>query len=117
MAKAKIKVMTKGTFIRPFIVATTLHAIGWHWTGGPLISFYTIDIIKGFEIPMDPYQCGLIITCYQLFSSIVSAFVSFIVPRRKLYIACGVVETIGNLLVGIMIYLTRNEYLNVTGKD
>ena len=117
MAKAKIKVMTKGTFIRPFIVATTLHSIGWHWTGGPLISFYTIDIIKGFKIPMNPYQCGLIITCYQLFMSIVSAFVSFIVPRRKLYIACGVVETIGNLLVGIMVYLNRNEYLNDAEKD
>ena len=117
VVKSKIKIMSKGTFIRPFIVATTLHALGWHWTGGPLLSFYTIDILEGFKIPMDPYLCGLVIACYQVGMAVISAIVSFIVPRRKLYMVCGIFETIGNLILGIMVYLNRNEYLITVEKE
>ena len=53
--KNKMKIMGKGTFIRPFLVVSMLLAIGWHWTGGPIITFYTIDIITGVNIPMDPH--------------------------------------------------------------
>ena len=107
----KINVMKKGTFIRPFIVVVILLTVGWHWTGGPIIGFYTIDIIKGVKIPMDPYVCAFIIAIFQFVMSILSTILSSFVPRRKLFIACGLFETIGNLILGTMVYLNRNDYL------
>ena len=112
-----LKVMGKGTFIRPFLVVVMLLMFGWHWTGGPIISFYTIDIIQGVKIPMDPYLCGLMLACYQFFMSIVSTILCSIIPRRKLFMACGVFETIGNLILGTMVYLNRQEYFSDIGKE
>ena len=113
----KIKIMRKGTFIRPFIVVVILLTIGWHWTGGPIIGFYTIDIIKSVKIPMDPYICAFIIASFQFVMSIVSTVLSSIIPRRKLFMACGMFETIGNLILGTMVYLNRNDYLISISKE
>ena len=115
--KNKMKIMGKGTFIRPFLVVSILLAIGWHWTGGPIITFYTIDIIKGVKIPMDPYLCAFIISCYQLCMAIISTIVSSIIPRRKLFMVCGVLEMIGNLILATMVYLNRQEYFSEVGKE
>merc|ERR1712135_142531 len=80
----KINTMRKRTFMRPFMVVVILLTIGWHWTGGPIIGFYTIDIIKGVKIPMDPYVCAFIIAIFQFVMSILSTILSSFVPRRKL---------------------------------
>ena len=107
----KINTMRKGTFMRPFMVVVILLTIGWHWTGGPIIGFYTIDIIKGVKIPMDPYVCAFIIAIFQFVMSILSTILSSFVPRRKLFMACGLFETIGNLILGTMVYFNKNDHL------
>ena len=109
--------MGKGTFIRPFLVVSMLLAIGWHWTGGPIITFYTIDIIRGVNIPMDPYLCAFIISGYQLFMAIISTIVSSIIPRRKLFLVCGALEVIGNLILASMVYFNRQEYFSDVRRD
>ena len=106
----KWTILSKGTFIRPLLVVSTLLSICWHWTGGPMIGFYIIDIIEAFKIPMNPYWCAVIIACFQLFFGILSNFLTTLILRRKLFMVCGIFETAGTLILGTMVYLNRKEY-------
>ena len=106
----KWEILSKGTFIRPFLVVIILLSISWHWTGGPIIGFYTIDIIEAFNIPMNPHWCAVLIACFQLFYGVIANVLSSIIPRRKLFMGCGVLTTIGTLVLGTCVYLSRKVY-------
>ena len=108
--RKKWEILSKGTFIRPFIVITTLIAICWHWTGGPMIGFYIIDMLQGFKIPMNPYWCAVLIACFQLVFGLIATMISSLIPRRKLFICCGVLESIGTFALGTTVYLNRQRY-------
>lgn len=115
--KNKLNILCKGTFIRPFLVVTTLLTLCWHLTGGIVLGFYAIDILEGIKIPMDTYWAAFMIACFQLFSAIVANIISSVLPRRKLFIGCGILEVIGTLILGTMVYLYRQEYFVEFIKD
>ena len=108
--KNKLGILCKGTFIRPFIVVTILLTLCWHLTGGIVLGFYAIDILEGIKIPMDTYWAAFMIACFQLFSAIVANIISSVLPRRKLFMGCGILEVIGTLILGTMVYFHRQKY-------
>ena len=115
--KNKLKVILKGTFIRPFIVVTTLLTLCWHLTGGIVLGFYAIDILEGIKIPMDTYWAAFMIACFQLFSAVVANIISSVLPRRKLFMGCGILEVIGTLTLGAMVYFYRQKHFSELIED
>ena len=117
--KDQLSIIMKGTFIRPCIVVTTLTAIFHKWTGGPLIQFYTVDILKGFQIPIRQENLTWVpvgIGCYQLLCSLLGVKLSSIIPRRKYYIGSAVFIFIGSAIIGTTVHLKKynffEEFLN-----
>ena len=108
--KTQLKVMTKGTFIRPCLVLSTLWAIGWQWTGGIVLELYTVDILEKFEIPIDPYLASTAIGCYQLIAGICSIFISSSLPRRKYYIGSGIGVVFGAFLLALSVHLRKYDF-------
>ena len=117
--KQKWNVLSKGTFIRPFIVVLVLLSLGWHCTGGPVLGFYIIDILKGFKIDelIDLYSCAVIISCCQLLFGLFATIIASKIPRRKLFMGCGTIVLTGTLIIGTTVYLNRQEYFIQYTKD
>ena len=108
--KDQLAVIAKGTFIRPCSVLIVLFAIGWQWTGEASLTFYTVDIIQEFKIPINPYWISAGVGIYQLFVAIAGVFISAVVPRRKYYIVSGVFVILGAAILGASVRLQKYEW-------
>ena len=111
-AKYQLQKLTKGTFIRPVLVVTILMAVCWQWTGGLIFEFYTVDILKKFEITIDPYLASIAIGCYQLLGGLLGVLISSLLPRRKYYISSGLCIFIGAFLLGTVVHLRKYEFFS-----
>ena len=110
-----LSIITRGTFVRPFLVMAFLIGITLQWCGTPALSFYLVDIIKGLKVPMDPYLAAALITAYRFVIVIVGALISLFVPRRPFYLICNVLVAMGTLIIGASAYLHKHsdEYINM----
>ena len=108
--KRKWDIMSKGTFIRPFLTVVMLLGICWHWTGGPFIGFYVIDMIEKLKVPMNPYWCAVLIASFQLVFGLLGTFTSSILTRRKMFVGGGILEATGTFVCGLTVYLNRKVY-------
>ena len=107
--QAQIQIITKGTFIRPCLVVTILMAVCWQWTGGPVLSFYTDDILNRFEVPIPPLWVASVIGGYQLCCCVLGIFISYIIPRRKYYMTSGTLVFLGAGVLGTVVHLLKYE--------
>ena len=64
---------------------------------------------KGFKIDawVDLYSCAVIISCSQLLFGLVATIIASKIPRRKLFMGCGVIVLTGTLIIGTTVYLNR----------
>ena len=46
--KSQLDILLKGTFVRPCLVIVILMSFCWKWSGGAVLFFYTVDILKQF---------------------------------------------------------------------
>lgn len=106
----QLKTLSKGTFVRPCLVLTILWAICWQWTGGPVFLIYTVDLLKKFQLPIDPYLASSAVGCYQLLGGMFGILISAIVPRRKYYIASGICIFIGTFLLATIVHLKKYDF-------
>ena len=113
-ARDQLKLVTKGIFIRPCLVVTTLMAICWQWTGGVSLEFYTPDLLKKFEIPVDPYLASTAFGCYQLLGGICGILISSFVPRRKFYLVSGIFIFIGTFMLATIVHLRNYKFFEDT---
>ena len=104
--KDQLKIITKGTFVRPSVVVTVLLAIGWQW-GGYSMELYTVEIVEGLDIPISPYWVSSGIGYYQLIGSLLGVGLSSVLPRRKYYIGSGICIFIGAAILGTKIHLQK----------
>jgi len=108
--KEQFSIMSKGTFIRPCCLLILLFSIGWQWTGEACLTFYTVNIIRNFNIPLSPYWISAGIGCYQLLVSVLGIYISAIVPRRKYYIVSGFFVITGAAFLGTIVHLQKYDY-------
>jgi hypothetical protein len=108
--KEQLNIISKGTFIRPCVVLVVLFAIGWQWTGEASLTFYTVDIIEKFKIPVNPYWIAAGIGCYQFVVALLGVFISAIVPRRKYYIGSGMFVITGAAILGLFVHLQKYDF-------
>ena len=116
-ARDQLKLATKGTFIRPCLVVTTLMAVCWQWTGAIALEFYTPDLLKKFELPVDPYLASTALGFYQLLGGVLGILISSYVPRRKFYISSGICIFIGAFMLATIIHLRNYEFFIDTLKS
>jgi MFS family permease len=109
-ARDQLKLVTKGTFVRPCLVVTILMAMCWPWTGGMSIQFYTPDLLKKFEIPADQYLASTALGCYQLLCGLCGILISSLLPRRKFYIFSGICIFIGSFMLATIVHLRRYAF-------
>ena len=107
--KNQLDILRKGTFIRPCLVVSTLMAFCWKWSGGAVLFFYTVDILKKFGIPLSPYLLSTGMGWYLFLCSLLGVFISSIIPRRKYYIGSAVLVLLGSLIMGVSIHLQNYE--------
>ena len=108
--KTQLKILTKGTFLRPCSVLIIMFAINWQWTGMPLITFYAVDIVKQFQVPLDPFWLAPGIGCYQFLITLIGVPISSIIPRRQYYIGSAVILFAGVAILGATIHLRKYEF-------
>ena len=114
--KEIFSILSKGTFIRPSSVLIFMFTIGWQWTGEASLTFYTVDIVQEFNIPISPYLISAGIGCYQFLVALISVFLSAVVPRRKYYIGSGVLVMAGAGILGTYCHLQKYEGFTETLK-
>ena len=105
--QAQIKLITKGTFVRPCLVVTILMSVCWQWTGGPVLSFYTDDILNRFDVPIPSLWVAPVIGGYQLCCCVLGIFISSVVPRRKYYMISGSLVFLGAGILGTVVHLLK----------
>ena len=103
--KNQFQLITRGTFLRPCFVVAVLMAVNWQWTGMPVLTFYTVDILKTFQIPIDPFWVAPAMGCYQFLCSLLGVFISSIIPRRKYYMGSGVLVLLGSVILATSVHL------------
>ena len=106
----QIKILTKGTFLRPCLVLIVMFAINWQWTGMPLITFYAVDIVRTFQVPIDPFWLAPGIGCYQFLVTLIGVPISSLIPRRKYYIGSAMTLLLGAAILGTTIHLRKYEH-------
>ena len=109
IVKTQIQILTKGTFLRPCLVLIVMFAINWQWTGSPLITFYAVDIVKTFQLPIDPFWLAPGIGCYQFLVSLIGVPISSLIPRRKYYIGSALTLLLGAAILGTTIHLRKYD--------
>lgn len=112
--KEHISVLLKGTFVRPCSVLVFLYTIGWQWTGEASLTFYTVDIVQEFNIPVSPYLTSAGIGCYQFLVAIISVYLSSVIPRRKYYIGSGILVMAGACILGAYCHLQKYKSFHET---
>ena len=115
--KETISVLSKGTFIRPCSVLIFLYCIGWQWTGEASLTFYTVDIVQEFNIPISPYMISAGLGLYQFLVALISVFLSAVVPRRKYYIGSGILVMAGAGILGSYCHLQHYTVFTETLKS
>ena len=108
--KHQLRILTKGTFLRPCMVLVVMFAINWQWTGMPLITFYAVDIVKEFQVPLDPFWLAPGIGCYQFLVTLIGVPISSMIPRRKYYIGSALFLLSGAIILAVTIHLRNYEY-------
>ena len=106
----QLRIITKGTFIRPCTVLILLFAVGWQWTGEASLTFYTVDIVQRLNIPISAYWISAGIGCYQFLVALLGVFISAIVTRRVYYIGSGICVIFGALTLGCSVHLQKYEF-------
>ena len=107
----QVDIITRGTFIRPFLVLTFILSITIQWCGTPAMGFYLVDILKGFKVPIDSYIAAALVATYRLVVVIFGAILSSFLPRRPFYLVCNVLVASGTLILGTCGYLhTLNDF-------
>ena len=108
--KSQLKIITRGTFVRPCMVVTILMVVFWQWTGGALLTFYTEDILKQFGVPIPASWIATGVGCYQFVCSFLGVFISSVIPRRKYYMGSGVLVSLGAAVLGATFHLLKYEF-------
>ena len=108
--KEQLAIITKGTFIRPCIVLMVFFAIGWQWTGETSLTFYTVNIVQQFNIPISAYWISAGMGCYQFLIAILGVLLSAIVPRRRHYTGSGILVILGAFMLGTFSHLQKYNF-------
>ena len=114
--RRQYEIMKKGTFFRPCLVLTILMAVCWQWTGGNVLIFYMVEILKDFDIPIPADWASAGLGLYQLVGGLLSIVVSSLVSRRTFYMGSGVCIFLGTAMLATLVHLKRYEFFIETLK-
>ena len=104
------RLVSRGTFLRPFSIIVVLYAVGLQWTGAPYLSFYLVYVIKKSSISVNPYWVSAGIFIYRIPLSLLSTLVSSKVPRRYLVLSTSLMLAIGAFSIGTTAYLSTTPW-------
>ena len=108
--KSQLKIITKGTFIRPCMVVSILMVVFWQWTGGAILTFYTEDILKQFGVPIPTSWIATGVGCYIFICSFLGVFISSVIPRRKYYMGSGFLVSLGAAILAAAVHLKKYDF-------